>query len=143
MIQAHIKAHMDTLVAEQATSILNSCGLSSKLSILQSLNSSTTTNNTPSSSNQSLDSSSQTALPLSSILDRKSITDTIQAFESMLVETAGSLFMPQCERLQSSQLRLQARNSVNLVIYHSYQLFYTSVTDPANKVLIIFGSLIF
>eukprot|EP01114_Cavostelium_apophysatum_P003972 TRINITY_DN14104_c0_g1_i1.p1 TRINITY_DN14104_c0_g1~~TRINITY_DN14104_c0_g1_i1.p1 ORF type:complete len:708 (+),score=123.47 TRINITY_DN14104_c0_g1_i1:88-2124(+) len=114
MLSAHIKAHMDTLVAEQTSILLTSCGLTGKMNILHSV-------------------SKEEPLASISLMDRKSVTDTIRAFESLLGDSTGALMMPQCDRLSNAQLRAQARLQVNQLIYDSFLVFYEAILDPKNQ----------
>ena len=115
MLTGHIKAHLDTLVAEQMTLILNTVGIINKINIIQT---------TPPD------------VPLSTVpqMDKKSIMDSVQSMESLLAES-GTLMMPQCDRLLNSQLRIQARMSVNQLIFDSYLVFYNAITSSRNQVI--------
>eukprot|EP01097_Dermamoeba_algensis_P008175 TRINITY_DN5330_c0_g1_i1.p1 TRINITY_DN5330_c0_g1~~TRINITY_DN5330_c0_g1_i1.p1 ORF type:complete len:578 (-),score=132.02 TRINITY_DN5330_c0_g1_i1:140-1873(-) len=114
MLEGQIEAHMDTLVEEETSSILSTCGLSQKLSVLQF--------------------NSTSPEPLSSLpsMDSKSVTQTIRLFESSLFEL-GALVMPQCDRVMSGTLRQTSRNQVSQLIISAYAQLYNAIMDPKNK----------
>jgi len=118
MITAHIKAHMDTLIAEQGTSILQNCSLADKLPLLQK--------SFPKAKEN------EEGMVLSSILDKKTVSEIVQSLERLLVADNGMLYMPQCELLMNSQLRSAVRSSVNQVVFEAYSAFYMAITDPKN-----------
>eukprot|EP01112_Ceratiomyxa_fruticulosa_P012391 TRINITY_DN3427_c0_g2_i1.p1 TRINITY_DN3427_c0_g2~~TRINITY_DN3427_c0_g2_i1.p1 ORF type:complete len:740 (-),score=94.15 TRINITY_DN3427_c0_g2_i1:40-2259(-) len=115
MLAAQVDAHMDTLVEEQTSVLLNTCGLGPKLTIIQYRDSMN---------------------PLSQVsgMDRQAILATVQQFESSLVDL-GSLVLPlpQVDMLSSPRLRSQARRSVLHLISVAYNSFYLTILDPVNK----------
>ncbi|PRP86553.1 Component of oligomeric golgi complex 6 [Planoprotostelium fungivorum] len=108
----NINAHMDTLVEEQASTILAPSALATKLSLIQ--------NKPPG--------------PLSKTLamDPRSVSLSIQSFES-LIRDSTAFSMVQCEKLINSSLRTYARTRVVQLIYDSYMWFYNAICDPDNQ----------
>jgi len=108
----NINVHMDTLVEEQASSILAPSGLATKMGLIQN----------------------KGKEPLSKTLamDPKSVSDSIRAFES-LIRDSSAFNMLQCEKLLNSSLRTYARTRVVQLIYDSYMWFYNAICDPENQ----------
>jgi len=113
ILSAHIKAHMDTLVQEQASIILINCGLTHKITMIQNKPPDEPLSKTP-------------------YMDPQSIAETMRSFERLLLDP-GVMLMPQCDRLLIGKLRSYARSSVSQMIYESYLFLYNSIHNPENQ----------
>jgi hypothetical protein len=114
---------MDTIVSEQSSTILMSCGLGQKIGLMQSCPSDVTC------LRLLILTIIQQQISKQPGMDAKSISETMKSFENLLSDPSAML-TPQCDRLINSQLRAFARSSVSQLVYESYLLFYNTVMDP-------------
>ncbi|KAM9953674.1 hypothetical protein ACTFIR_008765 [Dictyostelium discoideum] len=114
LLTCQIEAHMDTLVEEQTSELLQQMGIGPKLSILQY------------SDNKS---------PLSQIIamDRLSIVQSIRQFDNCLEQSFGTLLMPNCEKLSDTTLRSFSKKSVSNLISVAYSSLYSAIHDTFNQ----------
>ncbi|EGC29085.1 hypothetical protein DICPUDRAFT_43332 [Dictyostelium purpureum] len=114
LLSCQIEAHMDTLVEEQTSEILQQMGIGPKLSILQYSD-----NKTPLSQNIGM--------------DRLSVVQSIRQFDNCLEQNFGSLAMPNCEKISDTALKVYSKKSVSNLISVAYSSLYKSILDPFNQ----------
>ncbi|KAH9487669.1 Golgi transport complex subunit 6 [Bulinus truncatus] len=107
------EAHLDTLVSEQASYILNRVGLAQMYGSVQQ--------HRPEQG------------PLSSIsgLDEIAIKSAVNKFDSYLAQP-DSLILPQCSFILSSSVRASAKKRSVELVCQAYKQIYTAITDPRN-----------
>ncbi|EGG21670.1 oligomeric Golgi complex component [Cavenderia fasciculata] len=128
LLAGQIDAHMDTLVEEQTSELLNLLGLSSKLGILQYHDMGGTDDTLSNVNNPQ-------RTPFSQItgMDRISIKQAIRQFDTTLESSFGSLPTHALEKIQSTKLKNSAKRSVLNLIVQAYSSLYSCIIDPANQ----------
>ncbi|BFZ10927.1 hypothetical protein BsWGS_13966 [Bradybaena similaris] len=113
MLNAQTDAHVDTLVSEQATYILNRVGLAQMYGVLQQ---------------HRLDHGALSSVPG---LDELAIKSAVNKFDSYLAQP-DSLTLPQCNVILSASVReVTKKRSVELVC-QAYSLIYKAIMNPSN-----------
>lgn len=117
-LQGQLDAHMETIVTEEARSMLQKCKLGSKLEIFQEWEKE----------------SKESRQPLSYVahMDNRQLSTAMRSFEESLLDIS-TMVMPQCEKLFSSRLKSQARSQVYQMIIGAYTSLYNSIMDTSNK----------
>ncbi|CAG5126682.1 unnamed protein product [Candidula unifasciata] len=113
MLNAQTDAHVDTLVSEQATYILNRVGLAQMYGILQQ---------------HRIDHGALSSVPG---LDELAIKSAVNKFDSYLAQP-DSLTLPQCNVILSASIReITKKRSVELVC-EAYTQIYKAIMNPSN-----------
>ncbi|KAK0051866.1 conserved oligomeric Golgi complex subunit 6 [Biomphalaria pfeifferi] len=114
MLNAQTEAHLDTLVSEQASYILNRVGLAQMYGSIQQ--------HRPEHG------------PLSSIsgLDEIAIKSAMNKFDSYLAQP-DSLTLPQCSLILSSTVRASAKKRSVELVCQAYKQIYNAIIDPKNN----------
>jgi hypothetical protein len=113
MLTAQIEAHMDTLVEEQTTQMLQSCGLAQKIGVIQYRD------------------PSKGLLSAEPGMERAAVTESAKAFEGSMVDP-GVLVIPQCDKLVNPKLRSTARKNIATMLCNTYETFHAAVMLPQN-----------
>lgn len=113
MLNAQTEAHVDTLVSEQASYILNRVGLAQLYGTLQTYK--------------------KEQGPLSSLpgLDELAVKSAVNKFDSYLAQP-DSLTLPQFHLILSSSVRESATKRSTELICQAYKQVYTAVLDPTH-----------
>ncbi|CAL1533346.1 unnamed protein product [Lymnaea stagnalis] len=113
MLYAQTDAHLDTLVSEQASYVLNRVGLAQMYGFIQQ--------HRPDQG------------PLSSLsgLDELAIRAAMNKFDSFLAQP-DSLLLPQCSLILSSSVRESAKKRSVELVCQAYKQIYASILDPVN-----------
>ncbi|KYR02365.1 oligomeric Golgi complex component [Tieghemostelium lacteum] len=114
LISAQLEVHIETLVDEQTSQILEQMGIGSKIRILTY---------------------ADPKVPLSQLsgMDRQSIVQSIRQFDQSLEQSFGSLVMTDCDRLVNNKLKSTTKRSVSNLISTAYSSLYSAIQDPFNQ----------
>ncbi|KAK9120463.1 hypothetical protein Syun_018080 [Stephania yunnanensis] len=118
-IRSMIEKNVNTLVEKEADAILRRCGLSTKISRMQSLR-------------NIRDNEGSISTPLAEAEDMlpASLSESLRAFFGLVLGSEGSL--PEFELMQVPNLRSEACARLAKSLAEAYELIYDAVMDPKN-----------
>lgn len=118
-LDAELDKCVERLIRHLSSVLLQRCGLSDILSIIQS------------------NSTSLDKRPLSTVegAEEKAISEQIQDFYGSLFSLGTEMLAPEhahCDKIRDARLRHIVKNRVTAELSHAYRTLYKSVMDPAN-----------